>query len=193
MFHFLPSFAHQPDLSTVMLYQDEKGRSFLQIYSSLTAFEGEIDYKFAKNAYKTPEEFRALVIKHFKNNFLFVLNTKDTLKFGQPQVILGHETKIVAEVFGFPKNIKEFLIKNQMFMDIPSNQSTIILLQKGLPYEQFTLNNDNQQQINLKLVNGSWQPVVKEKWDFYYLYVIFIAGFVIIFSFFAYKIYFKKR
>ena len=172
LFQFLPSFAHQPDLSTMMLYQDESGRSFLQIYSSLTAFEGEIDYKFSKNSYKTPEEFKLLVIKHFKQNFIFVLNSKDTLTFGQPQVILGHETKLVAEVFGFPKNINELLIKNQMFMDIPSNQSTAILLQKGLPYEQFTLNNDNQQQIKLKLIDGNWQPDDSTDFKFNYLYII---------------------
>ena len=64
--------AHQSDLSTVMIYQNEKGKCFLQIYSSLTAFEGEIDYKYGKNAYKTPDEFRALVIDHFKKNILFI-------------------------------------------------------------------------------------------------------------------------
>ena len=66
--------AHQSDLSTVLINQDEKGRCFLQIYSSLNAFEGEVDYKYGKNAYKTPEEFRALVIDHFKKMFyLFVI------------------------------------------------------------------------------------------------------------------------
>ena len=64
--------AHQLDLSTVLISQDEKGKCFLQIYSSLSAFEGEIDYKYSMNAYKTPEEFRALVIEHFKKNVLFI-------------------------------------------------------------------------------------------------------------------------
>jgi hypothetical protein len=124
-----------------MIYQDEKGKCFLQIYSSLTAFEGEIDYKYSKNAYKTPEEFRGLVIDHFKKNVLFICNEKDTLKFGKPIVLLGHETKLVAEVFGFPKKITSMYFKNAFFMDTPNNQSSLIILKKGLHNQLFVLNN----------------------------------------------------
>jgi hypothetical protein len=191
-FRLLPCFAHQPDMSTMMLYQDEKGRSFLQIYSSLTAFEGEIDYKFSKNAYKTAEQFKSLVIKHFEKNVFFILNSKDTLRFGQPKVILGHETKLVCEVFGFPKNTSELLIKNAMFKNIPNNQSMVILLQKGLPHEQFTLNNDNQQQINLKLINGSWQPNVSTNFKSNYLYIIVLFVLLILVIFILYYKRFAK-
>jgi hypothetical protein len=157
LFNSVSIFAHQSDLSTVMIYQDEKGKCFLQIYSSLTAFEGEIDYKYSKNAYKTPEEFRALAIDHFKKNVLFICNEKDTIKFGKPQVLLGHETKLVVEVFGFPKKITSMYFKNTMFMDIPHNQNSLIVLKKGLPNELFVLNNENKQQIDLILENGKWE------------------------------------
>lgn len=159
LFNSVSIFAHQSDFSTVMIYQDEKGKCFLQIYSSLTAFEGEIDYKYSKNAYKTPEEFRALVIDHFKKNVLFICNEKDTLKFGKPQVLLGHETKLVVEVFGFPKKITSMYFKNTMFIDIPRNQSSLIVLKKGLPNELFVLNNENKQQVELVLENGKWKSV----------------------------------
>ena len=129
---FLPSFAHQPDLSTMMLYQDEHGRSFLQIYGALTAFEGEIDYIYSEKSYKTPEQFKQLVLKHFKKNVFFIVNSNDTLRLERPQVILGHEIKVVCEVFGFPKNINEVLIKNTLFMDIPNNKSTVIVLKASL-------------------------------------------------------------
>ena len=149
--------AHQSDLSTVMISQDEKGKCYLQIYSSLTAFEGEVDYKYGKNAYKTPEEFRALVIDHFKKNVLFICNDQDTLKFGKPLVLLGHETKLVVEVFGFPKNISSMYFKNGMFMDTHHNQSSLIILKKGLPSQLYVLNDENKQQIDLVLENGKWQ------------------------------------
>ncbi len=157
LFNSFSIFAHQPDLSTVMIYQDEKGKCFLQIYSSLTAFEGEVDYKYSKNAYKTPEEFRALVIAHFKKSILFICNTKDTIKFGKLRVLLGHETKLVAEVFGFPKNITSMYFRNILFMDIPHNKSSLIILKKGLPNQLFVLNNENKQEINLVLNNGKWE------------------------------------
>lgn len=159
LFNSVSIFAHQSDLSTVMIYQDEKGKCFLQIYSSLIAFEGEVDYIYGKNAFKTPEEFRALVIDHFKKNVLFICNEKDTIKFGKPQVLLGHETKLVVEVFGFPKKITSMYFKNTMFMDIPRNQSSLIVLKKGLPNELFVLNNENKQQIHLVLENGKWESI----------------------------------
>jgi hypothetical protein len=165
LFNIFSIFAHQPDLSTVLINQDEKGKCFLQIYSSLTAFEGEIDYKYSKNAYKTPEEFRALVIEHFKKNVLFICNTTDTLKFCKPIVLLGHETKLVVEVFGFPKNIRSMYFKNAFFMDTPHNKSSMIILKKGLPNQLFVLNNENKQQINLVLENGKWKSTAENSWS----------------------------
>ena len=157
LFNSISILAHQSDLSTVMISQDEKGKCFLQIYSSLTAFEGEIDYKYSKNAYKTPEEFKALVIEHFKKNVLFICNEKDTIKFGKPIVLLGHETKLVVEVFGFPENSRSMYFKNAFFMNTPNNQSSLIILKKGLPNQLFVLNNGNKQQIDLVLENGKWE------------------------------------
>jgi hypothetical protein len=164
----------------------------LQIYGALTAFEGEIDYLYSEKSYKTPEQFKQLVINHFKKNVYIILNSKDTLRFDQPQVILGHETKVVCEVFGFPKNINELLIKNTLFMDIPNNQSTVIVLQKGLPNEQFTLNNNNKQQIHLKLIDGNWQQVNSKKMYFSCWLVIIVLSLVFLGSFIVYKKRFQK-
>ena len=150
--------AHQSDLSTVLIYQNEKGKCYLQIYSSLTAFKEEVEYKYGKNAYKTPEEFRALVTDHFKKNLLFICNDQDILKFGKPLVLLGHETKLVVEVFGFPKNISSIYFKNGMFMDTPHNQSSLMIVKKGLPNQLYVLNDENKQQIDLVFENGKWQP-----------------------------------
>ena len=189
---FLPSFAHQPDLSTMMLYQDEQGRSYLQIYGALTAFEGEIDYIYSEKSYKTPEQFKQLVLKHFKKNVFFIINSNDTLRLERPQVILGHETKVVCEVFGFPKKINELMIKNSMFIDIPNNQSLVILLQKGFPVQQFKLNNSNQQQVNLKLTNGNWELVNLDQYKFNFWIVIIVISLVFLGSFILYTKRFKK-
>jgi hypothetical protein len=158
-FNSISIFAHQSDLSTVLISQDEKGKCFLQIISSLNAFEGEIDYKYSISAYKTPEEFRALVIEHFKKNVLFICNEKDTLKFGKPIVLLGHETKLVVEVFGFPENIRSMYFKNTMFRNTPHNQSSLMMVKKGLPNQLYVLNNENKQQINVVLENGKWESI----------------------------------
>ncbi len=56
---FKAAYAHNPDLSSMMIYE-QNGKSILLIKSSLTAFDGEVEYHFGKDAYKTPEEFEAV-------------------------------------------------------------------------------------------------------------------------------------
>lgn len=156
-FSMKSTLAHQPDLSTFMLYEKEDGKCYLQIYSSLGAFEGEIDYKFSKNSYKTPEEFKVLVGKHFLKNTLLILNQQDTLTLSNPQVILGHETKLLLEVSSFPKNIQSLYLSNKAFADTPNHQSIVMMLKKGLPNQQYILNKENQNEIHLIMENGKWQ------------------------------------
>ena len=156
MFLFVGNFAyaHQPDLSSLMIYE-QNGKHLLIIKSSLTAFEGEIDYCFEKNAYKTPEDFQALVIKHFQKNCFLIINN-DTIKCLNPRVILGHETTVFAELLNFPNNINNIYVKNTLFKDIPNNACELILSIKGLPQKQYILNKDNKQEVKLSLENNVW-------------------------------------
>jgi hypothetical protein len=152
-------YAHQSDLSTSVLSKTPDGKYVLQITSSLTAFEGEINYLYSKNAYKTADGFRDLVIDHFRKNVVFIVNDKDTLKFAQPLVILGHETKLVVEVLNIPADIKTIYYRNTMFKDMPHNQMAVILLTEGLPIEQYILENENKQTVQLELKEGKWNSI----------------------------------
>lgn len=149
--------AHQPDLSNLMIYE-QNGRYFLAIKSSLTAFEGEIDYLFGSNAYKTPEAFQQLVIRHFQKN-CFVIIDGDTTRFVNPQVMLGHETTLFAEMMNIPDKPNSIHIRNTVFKDMPSNMSEIILAIKGISQKQYILDNANQHEVKLKLENNNWVVV----------------------------------
>jgi hypothetical protein len=46
-----------------------------------------------------------------------------------------------------------------MFMDIPNNQSSLMIAKKGLSNQLYVLNNENKQQINLVLENGKWESI----------------------------------
>jgi hypothetical protein len=155
--------AHQPDVSTVILSEDEHGKLILQMNGALTAFEGEIDYIYSKNAYKTPEEFKNLVIEHFKKNFLLIINEKDTLVLANPMVILGHETKLVVELLGMSNKVASIYLKNTVFKDIPQNQSAVIMLKSGLPKEQYILNAENNQTLHLVRNEGKWTNFKKKE------------------------------
>ena len=148
-------FAHSPDLSSMMIYE-QNGKYFLAIKSSLTAFEGEIDYHFNKNAYKTPEEFQQLVSKHFQKNCLLIINN-DTIKFINPTVVLGHETTVFAELLNVPDKFNSLYVRNTVFKDMPNNMCELILTLKGLPQKQYILTNENKQEVKLSVENDNWE------------------------------------
>lgn len=166
--------AHQPDLSNLMIYE-QNGRYFLAIKSSLTAFEGEINYLFGSNAYKTPEAFQQLVIRHFQNN-CFVIIDGDTTRFVNPQVMLGHETTLFTEMMNIPDKPNSIHIRNTVFKDMPSNMSEIILAIKGISQKQYILNNANQHEVKLKVENNNWMVMESRNLFFTTPYIFIGAG-----------------
>ena len=149
------SCTHQHKLSTVVVSKTTDGKYVMQVTSSLTAFEGEVDYLYGKNSYKTPDEFSDLVIGHFRKNVSFFINDR-AVQFVNPEVLLGHETKLVVEVQGMPRNINTIDLKNTMFKDMSLNQSVVMLVGQEFPNQQYILDNNNSQQIQLASKNGKW-------------------------------------
>jgi hypothetical protein len=154
LFCFRAGWAHQPDLSSLMIYE-QNGKSILLIKSSLTAFEQEMVYHYGKDSYKTPQEFQQLVIKHFQKNCAVIINGT-AIQFVSPQVILGHETTVVAELSNRPKTIKSVYLKNTLFKDMPNNICEVILTLNNLPQKQFILGSNLYLDVKLNVENGRW-------------------------------------
>jgi len=143
LFFFLTSItakAHQPDVSTTMLVEKENNVWILQISASLTAFQQEIRTHYSETPYKTPDEFRQMVLEHIKKNLTIRFNKEQEITLSAGIVKLGHETKVVFEVFGVPTNINSVYVKNTAFKEIYKNQSALVLLKDGFNKEHFVLN-----------------------------------------------------
>jgi hypothetical protein len=147
--------AHQPDISSTMLVEQD-GKWILQIRTSLTAFQQEVQTHFAETPYKTPEEFQAFVISHLKNNIRILFNGNDNVALENGYVKLGHETNVVFEVVGVPADIKSVLVKNSSFKDIHRNQSALVIFKKGFTQEQFILDNSNEHTVLLNARNSKF-------------------------------------
>lgn len=142
--------AHQADVSTTMLVEKENHSWILQISASLTAFQYEIRTHFAETPYETPEEFQQMVLEHIKNNLQISFNGVGDISLNNGVVILGHDTKVVFEVFGIPSEINSVLVKNSAFKDIHKNQSALFLFKEGFGKEQFVLNKANDHTLALE-------------------------------------------
>ena len=182
--------AHQPDLSNIVISKTDNGQVILQINSSLTAFQQEVNFINGEGFYKSPEEFRNLVIKHFNNSFSIIINKKDTLQFKNPKVFLGHETKFVTEIIGLPKTINSIQLKNELFKDIYHSQSIVIFLLDQFPKKKYSLNNDNQHQINIAIKDGNWVNNLEKSSDFDFKCIGYLA---ILFVFATLLVLFLKK
>lgn len=151
------AWAHQPDLSMMILHQNEKGQYFLEMSSSLVAFDGEVAYKYGKESYKTPDEFKRLAIRHFMENFSLSFNENQKANIENVSIVLGHETKLLMEVLNVPKAIGTIHIKNLVFSDMPQNQCIVMLSGEKLPKQQYILSNKNNNEIVLRLEGGIWK------------------------------------
>lgn len=167
------TLAHQPDVSTTMLVEKENNTWVLQISASLTAFQQEIRTHFSETPYKTPEEFQQMVLQHIKNNFQLTFNGDKAVTLSDGLVKLGHETKVVIEVYGIPSTIYSAVIKNTVFEDIHKNQSALVFLKEGFNKKQFVLNDYNNHSLALS-VNGNEFVETFEKDTSMLLYFIVI-------------------
>ena len=127
--------------------------------------------------------YLVMQLLNLKKNVFFIINEKDTLRFSNPVVLLGHETKLVVELLGVPSEIKSIYFQNAMFKDMPHNQMALIMLPEGFPKEQYILENSNKQAIHLELNQGKWFPVESDIQIFQAkntVYLFLLLSFVII-------------
>ncbi len=141
--------AHQPDVSTTLLSQQDNNVWVLQVKASLTAYEFEVAKSFPEDVYESPEEFRELVIRHVLENISIVFDENQEAILQKPVVKLGHETNVVLEVAGVPENFSKVRFENSSFKDIHRNQSALVILKSGFSQDQFVLNNSNQHTAQL--------------------------------------------
>lgn len=147
----LTAKAHQTDISTTLLVEKENNSWVLQISASLTAFQQEVRLHYADTPYKTPEEFKQMVLDHLKKNVSFVFNGSDTIRLSNGFVQLGHETKVVFTVEGVPLNQTKLLVKNTAFTDVYKSKSALVILKKGFTKERFVLNDANKHRLVLRV------------------------------------------
>lgn len=174
---------HQADISTTMLVEKENGTWVLQISSSLTAFQHEIRTHFAETPYETPEEFQQMVIEHIKNNLHLSFNNSQNITLSNGVVRLGHETKVVFQVFGIPSNIESAWVQNTIFKDIHRSQSAVVLLKEGFNKEQFVLNDTNNHTLELQVNGNEFVEIEENNSSLFYsgLLLIMIASIAAIF------------
>lgn len=149
--------AHQTEISSTMLVEQDNNKWVLQIRSALTAFDQTI--KAAYPPYESAEAFQAIVLQHLKDNLQIKFNDQAQVTLQNGVVKLGHETSVVFEVVGVPENIESVFVKNSSFKTINRSQGALLIFKKGFEQKQFTLNSKNDYGLQLQAANNQFRPV----------------------------------
>jgi hypothetical protein len=154
--------AHETNLSSSVLIEQEEGKWLLQIRGSLTAFEYEIENQYGDSAYTTPKEFKTLVINYLHDNVSILLNNSQFIGLQNGMVKLGHETSVTYQLTSPLDSIENLTFHNGSFRNIPRNNNLVFILKDGFSKDQFILNNENNQTIKLQ-TKGNQFVLVKPR------------------------------
>lgn len=150
-------YAHQSDVSTTMLAEQENGTWLVQISASLTAFQHEIQMHYPD--YTSPEEFQEFVIGHVKKHLKIRFDDYKPLDFGNAYVQLGHETKVILPLSDVPSTFRTLSVQNSSFEDIHRNQSALVIVKKGLASKHVVLNKENAHTAHLQVEGTAFTPI----------------------------------
>lgn len=156
---------HNPSHSSTMLVEGKNNEWTLFISSALTAFQYEIKNKYTANSYKTPEEFKNLVVKHLLENISIICDDNKKIQLENLAVKLGHGTKVSFKVSGMPVSFNTISIKNTSFQNLTKSQSALIILKKGISKEQFILNETNNHTLKLNIKGSNFKHVVDTSFE----------------------------
>ncbi|MEM7511293.1 MAG: hypothetical protein AAF388_10205, partial [Bacteroidota bacterium] len=143
--------AHNLNLSSTFLAEQEDKTWVLGIRASLTAFQYEVEYHYGENAYSSPEEFQELVLKHVREHISLTINDSDLVELTYGIVKLGHETQVLFKLSGALEDLQSLKVVNTSFEDISRNQSIFLIFKEGIGRNQFILNEENGHMTNIKL------------------------------------------
>lgn len=181
--------AHQVDLSTVVLVEKENNTWILQVRAPLTAFQQEIKIHYAKTPYKSPEEFKEMVLAHLRKNISLVFNGNQSLLLKKGFVKLGHETNVVFEVDTIPEEINDLVVKNTSFQSIYKSKSALVILKEGFSKKKFVINSDNNYSLELKTEGNQFieKSINKNKTEvklnaFFILFFVFVIVSIVLYK-----------
>lgn len=142
--------AHEIDISTIILAEQEDTSWTLQIRSPLVAFQREVKSNFSESPYTSVDEFKEQLLQHLQNTLTISIDEQD-LVLGQGIVQLGHESGVFFKGIKLPKNIRSLQITNNTFRSIYGNKTAFFVLDKEANKGRYILDKTNNHTIKLGL------------------------------------------
>ncbi|MEP4532964.1 MAG: hypothetical protein ABJ004_07755 [Cyclobacteriaceae bacterium] len=145
--------AHQPDISSITLVEQESGAWTAQINAGILGFQYEVESVHGKGSYSSVEEFNHLLLTHLRENIVILVNDEE-IELTKGIVKLGHAATVVFELSEVPAELNKVFVKNEGFKSIHNSQSIFSIVKEGLDRDQFIISSDNDFQVEVMINNN---------------------------------------
>ncbi|MEQ6166142.1 hypothetical protein AAOE16_03015 [Ekhidna sp. MALMAid0563] len=145
--------AHQPNISSVMLIEQESGTWTVQFNAGILGFQYAVEEEHGKGSYSTVEKFNQLLLAHLRENMEILINS-EKVELTKGIVKLGHAATVIFELSEAPEELNQVFVKNEAFKAINNSQSIFSIVKQGLDRDQFILSSENDFQTEVIINNN---------------------------------------
>ncbi|MFZ1808429.1 MAG: DUF6702 family protein [Cyclobacteriaceae bacterium] len=145
--------AHQPDISSLTLVEQQPSQWVLQMNASMTAFQYEVRNAYGEDSYASPEEFNQLLLQYLRAQMVIQVNGEE-VTLGNGWVQLGHATTVAFELSEVPEVIETVFVNNEAFKNIRDSQVIFGIIIDGFEKSHFVLSNANDYQLHVSLTEN---------------------------------------
>lgn len=163
--------AHQPDISTCTLIEQENGQWTMQLNASMTAFQYEVRNAYGEDSYTSPEEFNQLLLKHLREHITIHANGEE-VTLGNGSVQLGHATTVAFELSGVSEALEEVFVINKGFENIHNSKIIFSIIKEGFDRSGFILSEANDYQINVSLEDNQVLLIETSSTDYWMVLIV---------------------
>lgn len=164
LFTIVMTRAHNSQISTVSLVQNEEQIWNLYISSSFDSFKYQLISKYPDIDIDnlSAEKYQKLLLKYLQENIILTANGEKMANLHNGIIKLGHQTDLIYEVNGLPEKLTSLYLKLDGFENDSKHNSIFKIVTPQLKSKNFILKKDNEFQLSLEKANEEFQLVPKE-------------------------------
>ena len=163
--------AHNGQISTISIIQNEDKKWSLMISSGVNTFEYELRNKFPNLNLNTLKinDFQKLFLANLKENISINTDEGNDIELINGSIKIGHQTDARFNLKGMPEKLEGLSIQNQSFSTINDHYCVINIITKKGSSQNFLLKKGNKFKISLTSENGIWKESESHGIGFYAL------------------------
>lgn len=186
--------AHNSQIATMALVQDEGNQWILQLSSSFDGYRYQLlnNYPDIDVNNLPAEEFQKLLMQYLEENIELTANDNYLAKLKNGYIKMGHQTVIKFNLTGFPDKLKSVDVKLNGFNESSNNNCIFKIITENNKSKNFVLKKDNNFELSIYTRANQFQVVTVEEASLSWI-VVGLGSLAVLTMFTASKLFEVRR